>query len=1057
MKFYSCLLYVCSCALFFCSISSQVLWAQSTSISPLIDGSGQWRTLQTQNFNIHFPRGQEEYTHRAAKLFERVHAKLAPLYPKPFKEYKTNVAMVFSGDVTQGLATTLGINQIILYMEPPPLGNFSSYESWLELLFTHEYTHVLSLQIWEPSKLRLFLIRLVLGIPPNLLAPRALTEGVAVWEESQGNYGRLNDNISRMIVRTAVLANSYPSLSEILNTSHRWPRGQISYLYGARLIDELARQRGKQAPRDYWGLNSLPFAIDAHLAHFSTNITQIYHNVLERDQTDFQKEAAFLESKGLTPYERLSFDGGTKSFLMVNDQGELLYFANPPSEKSGVFSRLSDGSTSHIRRQISNRGIAWAGKRRIYSSDYFLYPNFGIRQELYDGNRSYLFGRMAPKRSISYPSLNANGQDLYFIEKDASYRYLKKMSLISGKEEVLVKMPVMSLLQYTAVSPDGKYVAALLRPADTDPFHLLLCDIQQEQEQKCRTILQSRAIISQLCFSHDSQRLIFSSDVDGVYNLYAYTVQSKALASKDESGGPTGTRDVTDKQEIVRLTRTSGGFFYPASSKNALYAIGYFSDGFDIVRFSPDSLLKEKINASLFDARVADDEQSPDLQSPLPSLDSDDKQAETEHLHHGFRESSYVALWHMTPYYTGLVDAGKTFGYNMNLLGGVEARDPLNWHIIGASLGILTKSADPAEKLEKEGSIKKEDKQNFPAEAYYVYNRYNLGLALGHVRDFGAFVGASARKPETIETSEAYFKYNSLSRYLALQILLGYQYQEIFTDQINPNQLEATWPNSGRQFYLSGPAFSIRTGDTQFFYRSISPELGWRFLLQGAYYTDNHSTVTRYTNAKRSYSQPVNYGYGEGGFAFYLPSFFENHVNYLSTYGYAYLGSDLDLAKRYHFHRNLARNLDTKITSQPAFVLYTYEYRFPVFWYSQAILSNSFSWRYLSLALFYDYGITYNYSPLEEEYHTWAYGLRFGFGFNLLYAALPELQLSISNGKNSETLYSFGISAAFGERSTSHRHGYSSSPDLAPYRPASPYNRKQKGYFRNRGLGGYLE
>ena len=118
--------------------------------------------------------------------------------------------------------------------------------------------------------------------------------------------------------------------------------------------------------------------------------------------------------------------------------------------------QLGQGDTKpqHLRRQISNRGIAWSQGKRFYSSGHILYPGFGITQELHNGNRVYALSRMAEGRSISYPSLSADSQYLYFIERRGKERLLKVAALREGKlgpEEVLLRSEYKGILQYTTV------------------------------------------------------------------------------------------------------------------------------------------------------------------------------------------------------------------------------------------------------------------------------------------------------------------------------------------------------------------------------------------------------------------------------------------------------------------------------------------------------------------------------------------------------------------------------------------------------------------------------
>ena len=189
----------------------------------------------------------------------------------------------------------------------------------------------------------------------------------------------------------------------------------------------------------------------------------------------------------------------------------------------------------HIRRQISNRGIAWGKAKGFYSSDRILYPSFGIAQELYDAKRSYVFGRMAKGRSISYPSLSADAQHLYFVERKGQERLLKVAALRGSKlasEKVLLRVKHKGILQYTATSPDGSYLAVLWRPDAKGFAKLVLCKLTAEVVQSCQAALQAKAIITQPCFSQDSKRLFFSSDVDGVYNLYALNIDKAAGTRK---------------------------------------------------------------------------------------------------------------------------------------------------------------------------------------------------------------------------------------------------------------------------------------------------------------------------------------------------------------------------------------------------------------------------------------------------------------------------------------------------------------------------------------------
>ncbi len=999
---------------------------------PISDGWGSWKSLHTKHFTIHFPTGRRGYAIQAAQLFEKVHKRLGVLYTKPWYKYKTNVSLVFSSDITQGFATTVGINQIVLYLEAPQLGTFSYYENWLDLLFTHEYTHILSLQIWDPKRYLLFLGRVLFGLPPNLYSPAFLTEGVAVWEESLSGLGRLKDTLTNMAVRTAILSNSYPSLSEMVNTTHRWPRGAIPYLYGGRFIAEFAQQNGKQAPRDYWGIDSM-LNIQHRFNALDASYREIYKAMYEKDVEQYQNKNTLLKKKGLTPYKRLTYDGNTKSFLVHDREDKLLFFGNPPNHSSGVYQiHLKDLTRNPIlvRKQITNRGIALAGRRRIYSSDYLLYPNFGIRQELHDGNRSHLFGRMAPNRSISYPSLSSSGKKIYFIEKENNFRVLKFASIKNGSlydEKKIFRTSYQGILQFTALSRNGRYLATVYRDGTKGSAGIVICSIVRGDIKDCKLRLRAKkSVLTQISFSYDDRKLLFSSDANGIYNIYSFHIK---------------------KNSIRRNTRTNTGLFYPIGAKESLYAIAYFKTGYDVIQIShkdkiakrADRLFLKQNISVIFSQKIGIQKIRRDVKGEIETnIESNRMQ---------YAESHYNPLSNFSPYYTGLFDFGKV-GAISNFLyagGSIEMRDPLHWHILGSSLSLFSQN-NADEKSEENDSI--DNSQVLSGSAYYIYNRYQFGLSLSHRRD-------GLREKTISEKNSGYLTYIRPGRFISFQNLLGYTSQEhIFTIK-NPSKSSSGGAgqvtqnndvNLNEELSLAGPSVILLLGDIHLFPESISPEKGWDIFVKGEYYKQNLLGQTSMDD-ESSAAIGVDYGVVEWSTSLYLPSFWNNHVNFLGVSSYQYFGKNVKL--RHNFHGSLIRNADKSIFKGGTFTVYSYEYRFPLLWYSRSLVNDwhSFFLRNITLTPFYEYGVTKNLQ--NERRDTWAYGLQIGIGLNVFYIPFPKIILSISQGKEGGGLFAFGFFSGIGGTSA---NGKNSSPYgnriTEPYRHFS-YQQRFLNYFPN--------
>lgn len=105
-----------------------------------------WKTLSTPHFHIHHQTEYKESAQNLATIAERVHAKLSPwLDWQP--EEPTEVVLLDTVDASNGHATPLPFNSITVYMAPPVDGETMDQTPWLEFVFTHEYVHILHLDM----------------------------------------------------------------------------------------------------------------------------------------------------------------------------------------------------------------------------------------------------------------------------------------------------------------------------------------------------------------------------------------------------------------------------------------------------------------------------------------------------------------------------------------------------------------------------------------------------------------------------------------------------------------------------------------------------------------------------------------------------------------------------------------------------------------------------------------------------------------------------------------------------------------------------------------------
>ncbi len=131
-----------------------------------------WTTLETPHFYIHYHQGEEEIAKRTAVIAEDVHARLVPRI-KWEPKGRTHLVLVDSMDATNGLTTTFPYKHITLFITPPigaPGFGTTVYDEWMRTLITHEYIHILHLDMVHgvPDFLQYILGRLYF---PNQFQP----------------------------------------------------------------------------------------------------------------------------------------------------------------------------------------------------------------------------------------------------------------------------------------------------------------------------------------------------------------------------------------------------------------------------------------------------------------------------------------------------------------------------------------------------------------------------------------------------------------------------------------------------------------------------------------------------------------------------------------------------------------------------------------------------------------------------------------------------------------------------------------------------------------------
>ena len=216
-----------------------------------VDPRLSWRTLHSAHFSVHFPEARRADAQLVAAVAESVYPRITrQLEWEP--RSRTQVLLLDSADFSNGFATPLPYNETGIFLTPPDDGELLQNRDWLELVLTHELTHIVHLDKARglPLGLRSVFGRLVFTFP-NVFQPGWIVEGLAVFNESDAAkaYGRLGNTSFEGMMRAEV-ARGTRSLAELNADGRGFPLNR-DYLYGSYFFAFLHERYGDAAIAEF--------------------------------------------------------------------------------------------------------------------------------------------------------------------------------------------------------------------------------------------------------------------------------------------------------------------------------------------------------------------------------------------------------------------------------------------------------------------------------------------------------------------------------------------------------------------------------------------------------------------------------------------------------------------------------------------------------------------------------------------------------------------------------------------------------------------------------------
>ncbi|HJL14599.1 MAG TPA: hypothetical protein RMH99_03015 [Sandaracinaceae bacterium LLY-WYZ-13_1] len=538
-------------------------WAQPR------DPTLEWRTIDTPNFTIHYHIPLGVLARRVAAVSERAHAVLSDVMGYEANR-RTHVVLSDGTDSANGSATALPFNTIRLFASAPSsMSPLNDYDDWLNLLVTHEHTHIVHLDQW--SGVASF-INILLGkvYAPNHVQPRWILEGIATWQESERTSGgRLRSSMFDMYLRMDALEDRFFDIDQMSNIADRWPHGNVWYLYGSQFVAYVVRQHGREAiariAREYGG-ETIPWGIN-RVARRATGRgwVELYDDFLADRRAHYEAQRDAVIASGRVEGERLTHHGELARLPRFDPEGRVMYWRDDNRTRPRVmrFSLEDPDDQETLARVNGDAGydLHPSGRVVVHSRidnfrDIYSFHDL-FRRDLETGRTDRLTTGMRARD----PDVSPDGRRVAFTVNGAGTTHLMIAELrdVEGTARRLLENERFEQVFNPRFSPDGRTVA-IERWQAGGYRDIQLVDVQTG---RVTPITHDRAQDMTPSWSRDGETLYFTSDRTGIANVYAHDMTSGTLR---------------------QITNVVAGAYAPAVSPDGshLVYVGYTSYGFDL-------------------------------------------------------------------------------------------------------------------------------------------------------------------------------------------------------------------------------------------------------------------------------------------------------------------------------------------------------------------------------------------------------------------------------------------------------------------------------------------
>lgn len=548
--------------------------------------------LETEHFRVSFVAGLDSLARHAAVRAEVAHARLSvELAPAP--PGKIDIVLADNLDYVAGAATISPSRRILLNARAPADHPALSYQiDWLDMLVVHELTHIFHLSRTSlfGRAFRLLFGHAPLGWPlhPVVQTPRWSVEGLAVALESRHTgAGRVHGSQYEMVLRTAVLGEAFPPIFRAEGYDPRWPGAHRPYIYGSLFFDYIARTHGEEAFRQI--VDATASAVVPPVVAFDrvarraigSSFSELWDDWHEELETRYGILADSLAEQGLTQAERLTPEGRYAMHPRIGPDGGRIAFLRDDGRSDPVTVLLDPARASQrVLARRSQFGGAYGPASWLPDGSGLIKAQFeydGPYRVVSDLYRVGVFGdewRLTRRARLSAPDVARDGRRVAAIQDGEGTNRVVVFDLVTRQIEPLTSFQPGVHWTLPRWAPDGRRMA--VGRWSRGQHDIVVMD---EEGAEIRRFQSGHATAEAPAWSPDGRYLLFSSDRNGIPNLFALDFR------------PHGTGEAAVEPVLYQVTNVLTGAFHPDVSSGSEWIVysGYDTDGYSVQRIPFDT------------------------------------------------------------------------------------------------------------------------------------------------------------------------------------------------------------------------------------------------------------------------------------------------------------------------------------------------------------------------------------------------------------------------------------------------------------------------------------